>query len=58
MVEDFLEALLEAVDIVVDQVLSVDLTLVDQAHQRQTLVNFSQVQDNVFLVVCMGQTND
>lgn len=58
MVENFLESLLEAVDIVVDQMLSVDLALVDQTHQCQTLVHLSQVQDDVFLVVSMGQSND
>ena len=56
--EDLLQALLEAVNVVIDQMLPVDLVLVDQADQGQTLVNFSQVQNDVLLVVCVSQSND
>ena len=52
--EDLLQALLEAVNVVIDQMLPVDLVLVDQADQGQTLVNFSQVQNDVLLVVCVS----
>ena len=56
--EDLLQALLEAVNVVIDQMLPVDLVLVDQTDQGQTLVNFSQVQNDVFLVVCVSESND
>lgn len=56
--EDLLQALLEAVNVVIDQMLPVDLVLVDQTDQGQTLVNFSQVQNDVLLVVCVSESND
>lgn len=56
--EDFLQSFFEPIDIVVDQVLPVDFTLVNQADQSQTLVHLSQVEHNVLLVVCVCKTND
>ena len=58
MGEDVLESFLEAVNVVVDQVLAVDFTLIDQADQSQTLVHLSQVKHDVFLVVCVRQLDD
>ena len=52
--EDVLEALLEAVNVVVDEVLAMDFALVDQADQGETLVNLAQVEHNVLLVVRVG----
>jgi len=39
-------------------VLLVDFRLVNQTHQGEALVHFSQVEHNVFLVVCMRQLDD
>ena len=57
MCEDVLEALLEAIDIVVDQMLPMDFALIDEADEGQALVNFTQVQNDVLLIVCMCQSN-
>ena len=43
MLEYFLQTLLEPIDVVVYQVLSVDFSLVDEANQRQALVYFTQI---------------
>ena len=53
-----LQSFLEAVDVVVDQMLLVDFTLVDQANQGQTLVHFSQVQHDVLLGIGVGQSDN
>ncbi len=58
MSENRLESFLEAINVVVDQMLSMDLTLVNQAYEGQTFVNFSQIQHNVLLVIGMGQSDD
>ena len=56
--KDLLQALLEPIDVVVDQVLLVDLSLVDQANKCETGVNLSQVKHNVLLVVLVGKSDD
>ena len=56
--EDLLEALLEAIDVVVYQVLPMDLALVDEADKGEALVNFAQVQHDVLLIVRVGQPDD
>ena len=56
--EDLSQALLEPINVVVNQVLAMDFTLVDQADERQTFVHFPQVQDNVFLIVRVGQPDN
>ena len=43
VLEDAFKSLLESVDVIVDQVLLVNLRLIYQAHQRQVVVNLSQV---------------
>ena len=53
MFKYFLETLLEAVDVIVNQMLLVDLGLVDEADQGQTLVHFSEVEHDILLVVGM-----
>ena len=58
LLEDFLEAFLEAVDVVVDQVLLVNLPLVDEAHEGEALVDFAQIQDDVVLAVGAGKLDD
>ena len=57
MGKDVLEAFLEAIDIVVDQVLPMDFTLIDETNESKALVNFTQVQNDVLLIVCMRQSN-
>ena len=39
--EDFLQSLLKSINIVVDEVLPVNLTLVDQTDEREALVDLS-----------------
>ena len=39
--EDVLESLFEAIDIVVDQVLSMDFALINEADESEALVDFS-----------------
>ena len=58
MSEDLLQALLEPINVVVNQVLAMDFTLVDEADESQTFVDFSEVQHNVFLIVRVCQSND
>ena len=41
MLEYFLQTLLEPIDVVVYEVLSVDFSLVDEANQCQALVHFA-----------------
>jgi len=56
--EDFLQALLKAINIVVDKVLSVDFALIDEADEGEALVNLPQVEHNVLLVISVGQSDD
>ena len=58
VLKDLLEALLEAIDVVVYQVLPMDLALVDEADKGEALVNFAQVQHDVLLIVRVGQPDD
>ena len=58
MLKDLLEALLEAIDVIIDEMLLVDLRLVDKADQGQALVDLPEVKHNVFLVVGVCQSND
>ena len=58
MLEYFLETFLEAVNVIVDEVLLVNLGLVYQADQGQAFVDFSQVEYNVLLVVSVSQSDD
>jgi len=53
--KDLSQALLESINVVVDQMLPMDFTLVNQAHECKAFVNFPQVQNNVLLIVCMGK---
>lgn len=53
-----LESLLEPVNVVVDQVLLVDFALVDETHERQTLVHLSQVQHNVLSRVLVRKPDE
>jgi hypothetical protein len=57
VLEDALESLFKSVDVIVDQVLLVDFGLIDQAHQRQVVVNLSQVEHNIFLGVRVAKTD-
>ncbi len=43
MLEYFLEALFEAVNVIIDQMLFVNLSLVNETDQSQALVDFSQI---------------
>jgi len=56
--EDLVQALFEPINVVVDQVLPVNFTLIDEADEREALINFTQVQNNVLLIVCMSQPYD
>ena len=58
MSEDLVQALFEPINVVVDQVLPVNFTLIDEADEREALINFTQVQNNVLLIVCMSQPYD
>ena len=49
--EDHLESLFKLVNVIVNQVLLVDFTLVDQADECETGVNLTQVQHNVLFAV-------
>ena len=42
-IKNFPQPFLELIDIVVDQVLLMKLLLIDQAYQREALINLSQV---------------
>ena len=57
--EDLLQALLEPVNIVIDQVLLRNVGLINQAHKGQTLVNLAQVKNDVFefFAVHVGEAN-
>ena len=58
MSKNRLESFFEAIDVVVDQMLSMNLALVNKADKGQTFVNFSQIQHNVLLVIGMCQSDD
>ena len=58
MSEDLFKAFLEPINVVVDQVLAMDLTLVDQADECQAFIDFSKVQNDVLLIVRMSQSDD
>ena len=56
--KNIFQPFLEAIDVVVDQVLSVDFALVNKANEGETFINFAQVEHDVLLVVCVGQSNN
>ena len=56
--KNLLQAFLKAVNIVVDQMLSVNLTLIDQTHECKALIHLSQVKHNVLLIVSVCQSDD
>lgn len=58
MLKNPLEALFEAVNVVVDEVLLVDLGLVDQADEREALVHLSQIEHDVLGGVRVPQSDE
>ena len=56
--KNLLQAFLKAVNVVVDQMLSVNLALIDQTHECKALIDFSQVKHNVLLIVRVCQSDD
>ena len=57
MFKYFLEAFFKPIDIVVNQVLLVDLSLVDETHECQTFIDLTKVKHDVLLRVGMIQSN-
>lgn len=58
MLEDAAQALLEDVDVVVDEVLLVDFGLRDQTHQSQALVHLPQVQNDILAGIRVAQFDE
>ena len=58
MSEDLLEALLEPINVVVDQVLAMDLALINEADEGEALVDLAQVEYDVLLVVSVRESDD
>ena len=58
VLEYFLETFLEAIYVIIDQMLLVNLSLVNETDQSQAFVDFPQIQHDVLLVICMCQSNN
>lgn len=56
--EDLFQSFLEPINVVVDQVLPMNFTLVDEADECEALVHFPQVQNDVLLIVCVRQSDN
>lgn len=58
MSKDLFKSFFEPVNIVIDEMLPMDFTLVNEADESQAFVNLAQVEHDVLLIVCMCQSND